>query len=134
MKVYVAAASGEIDRAEHWIAKLREAGIMVTCTWPESVRRVGHANPPEAPHSQRRGWAVQDLTEVDEGNALWVLLPSLGFSTSGAWTELGFAYARAKLILMSGKSHSVFTGLADEVHETDRQAFGALVRLAQLRP
>ncbi len=134
MKIYVAAASSEIDRAEIWINKLREAGLTVVCTWPQTVRNVGHANPPEATQSQRRSWALQDLDEVDSADGFWFLLPSMGHATSGAWGEWCFAFARGKLLVASGKSHSVFVGLADELHETDRQAFDKLVHISRQTP
>lgn len=132
MKAYVAGASSEIERVENVIKQLRDAGITITCTWPEEVRKVGHANPPEASHAQRGSWAKQDLREVDQANALLICLPGKGHSTSGAWTELGFAYAKDKLIIMAGEHHSVFTGLADHHYKRDDHAVEHLIWLSKL--
>jgi hypothetical protein len=134
VKVYVAGASSEIERAEVMIKRLRDAGIGITCTWPEVIRKVGAANPAEAGHSTRRMWASQDLFEVEQANVLLFLLPGAGHNTIGAWTELGCSYALAKKIVMAGKHPSIFTGLADEIHETDEQAYQALCVLSQLEP
>ena len=131
MKVYVAAASSEIERAEHWISELKKIGVTITCTWPESVRSVGAANPPEATLEQRTGWAMQDLAEVREADVFWFLLPSPGHSTSGAWTELGCASETKRKIVMSGESHSVFVGLCHAYCKTDQDAFDVIRRVSR---
>lgn len=123
MKIYIAAASSEIDRAEKWIKRCQEVGIEVTSTWCATVRKAGAANPADADQLQRRIWATQDLKEVGQADALWFLLPGVGHQTDGAWGELCFAFAKDKWIVLSGKHHSIFTGLATMIRENDEDAF-----------
>ncbi|MGH7176522.1 MAG: hypothetical protein ACREJC_03990 [Tepidisphaeraceae bacterium] len=137
MKIYVAAASSEIERAEKWIAALREAGFEVVSTWPEVIRQVGQANPMQASREDRAGWAAEDLSQVATAEVFWFLL---GKPTAGAYTEFGYALflgamsQEARLagvnapiyrLLTSGTETSIFTALA--IHfETDEKAFEAL--------
>jgi hypothetical protein len=140
MKVYVAGASSEIERAEKWIAALRATGVEVTSTWPEIIRKVGVANPMTAPREQRQIWSAQDLSEVSHAEVFWFLLPE-GVPTAGAYTEFGYAMflgAAARearecgisgappfWIIVSGKETSIFTALADH-YDSDDEAFRAL--------
>ncbi len=126
MKIYVAGASSEIERAEAMIARLKTAGIIVTCTWTENIRKVGHGNPATATHEQRLKWSEQDLREVDQAQLLWFLLPREPNVTFGAWVELGFATARAKRIVLSGQSNNIFVGLGN-VFVNDEEAFNAII-------
>jgi len=141
MKVYVAAASSEIERAEKWMAKLREAGITVVSTWPEVIRKVGAANPMTAPREQRAGWAMADLSELSHASLLWRLL---GAPSEGACTEFGYAVLFASLahearlagvemapkfkIITSGEERSIFTALAPN-YATDEDAFAAILQM-----
>jgi hypothetical protein len=145
MKVYVAGSSGEIERAEKWMASLREAGIEVTSTWPEVIRKVGEANPMTASREDRMLWAAQDLSEVSNATVFWFLLPE-GQSTAGAYTEFGYALflgatareARALgigapqfRVVVSGKETSIFTALAEHF-ASDEEAFRSLTLFALL--
>jgi hypothetical protein len=141
MKVYVAGASSEIDRAEKWMAALRAAGIEVTSTWPEVIRKVGAANPLTASREDRALWSATDLAEVSNSEALWLLLPPKGVSTSGMYVELGYGVLFGAMaqqarglgvagtpnfwLLGSGTETSIFTALADHF-PTDEEAFRAL--------
>lgn len=140
MKVYVAGSSGEIERAEKWMAALRAAGFEVTSTWPETIRKVGSANPMTATREQRAMWSAQDLSEVSDAEVFWLLLPE-GKPSEGACVEFGYAVmlgatakeARALGILdapnfwmiASGVERSIFTALAEHF-ETDEKAFEVL--------
>ena len=146
MRVYVASASSEIERAEKWMAALREAGIEVTSSWPEVIRKVGEANPMSASREQRAVWAATDLSEVSDADVLWLLLPE-GGPTAGAYTEFGYAVllgataqqarrlgvADAPIfwIIVSGEEKSIFTALADHFAD-DEMAFEALKLRSQL--
>jgi hypothetical protein len=138
MKVYIAGASSEMERAEKWMAAARAAGIEVTSTWPEVIRAVGDANPMSASREDRAMWAATDLGEVASADVFWLLL---GKPTAGAYTELGYAVmlgavakqARAAgiddvpdlWIIASSTETSIFTALAHHF-ETDEDAFHAL--------
>jgi hypothetical protein len=146
MKVYVAGASSEIERAEKWMAALHEAGIEVTSTWPEIIRKVGAANPMDASRNDRALWSAQDLAEVSDSNVFWFLLPE-GKPTAGAYTEFGYAVfmgaaasearnagipgAPLFWIIVSGKETSIFTALADHF-VSDEEALDALKLRNQL--
>jgi hypothetical protein len=138
MKIYVAAASSEMERAEKWMAALRSAGIEVVSTWPEVIRKVGSANPMGASREDRAMWASTDLAEVSSADVFWLLL---GKPTSGAWVELGYAVMlgavakQARLaeiegvpdlwLICSGTETSIFSALAHH-YATDEEAFRAL--------
>jgi len=140
MKVYVAAASSEIERAEKWMTMLRAAGIKVVSTWPEVIRKVGEANPMNGAREERTYWAATDLAEVSTSEVFWFLLPD-GKPTMGAYTELGYAVALGAMsqearnagiidapnywLVCSGVETSIFTALADHF-TTDEEAFRAL--------
>ncbi len=127
MKIYVACASAEIDRAEKWIAALRERHIEVTSTWTENIRKVGSANPTDATKEQRAQWARQCLSEVAAADVLWLLQPKA--LTSGAWIEFGWAESVGAYMVTSGcDKRSIFTALGDEF-ATDEEAFTAIVDL-----
>lgn len=129
-KIYIAGASSEIERAEKWIARCREAGIEVTSTWCDNIRKVGAANPANASFIQRREWALVDLAEVKAAHVFWLLLPSNGHRTDGAWAELAYAHAHGKWIHASGTHHNIFIGLVNWLHTTDEEAFREIVRSA----
>lgn len=131
LKVYVAGASSEMARIKPWVEKLRAARIDVVSTWIDVIEKVGQANPPDAPHQQRRAWARQDLREVMSADVLWFFLPSKGHATCGAWTELGVAYCSPLCeVVTSGEHSSIFTGLADDPNYSDDLAFATIVRTA----
>ncbi|MGN6107072.1 MAG: hypothetical protein ACTHU0_18340 [Kofleriaceae bacterium] len=129
MKVYVAASSGEIQRAKGWISRLVAAGVQVTSTWPETIAAVGDANPRDASPGQRLAWAVADLHQVASADLLWMMAP-VKEAGRGAYVELGFAHAQRKLLVVSGCSwQSIFGALAREF-ETDEEAFAFIVEEA----
>lgn len=115
--VYVAAGSSETDaaRVRVAIAWLKSHGFVVTATWPETIAKVGDANPRRASSADRRGWSTQDLNEIDAADAVWFLVPSLPSTTRGAWFEAGYAFSEKKHLLFSGDTkQSVFCALGVE--------------------
>lgn len=130
--VYVAAAAtpGAAARVAAAIALLRADGFVITCTWPETVAKVGNANPRDASDTDRRGWSTQDLTEIDGSDAVWFLVPDPPETTRGAWYEAGYADSEKKHLVFSGDTkQSVFCARGIEF-ETD---VGALRYLRELR-
>jgi nucleoside 2-deoxyribosyltransferase len=128
--VYVAASSKEITRAEHWVLRLRQAGIIVVSTWIDVIKHVGQANPKDATPDEYKMWALKDLGEVDVADVLWLLLPE--FETVGAYVELGFAHAKEKPIAMSGRHRPIFTPVLANAHsEYDEAIFDVLIRLRE---
>ena len=148
MKIYVAAASSEIDRAKRAMAALRAEGIEVTSTWPEVIEREngGVANQMHEPRDRRAAWAKTDLDQVYASDVFWLLLPERK-PTAGAHTEFGFALMLASMrhegfmakipgvtplrIICSGVETSIFTALAEHF-ESDHNALSVLKLHAQL--
>jgi hypothetical protein len=123
VKIYIAGASAEIERAERAIELARLAGFEVAYDWPANVREVGESNPPDATDEQRREWAGTALWAVAQVDAFWLLLPRE--PTVGAWFEFGAALARtgarsSPYIIASGDdvTHSPFVARA-HVHAAD---------------
>lgn len=122
--LYLAGASAEIDRARKWAQALREADITVLSTWVEVIGKTGAANPADATPEQLTKWTLRDEAEVKGSELLWLLLPSKGIHTVGAYIELGIARATGKHIVTSGLHRPIFTPvLADISFATDEEAF-----------
>lgn len=130
LKVYVAGSSDELDRAEQVIARLRAAGITVTSTWAENIRKVGASNPRDASREQRGHWSHVCLSEVDAAQVVLFLAPGRGHGRGGYY-EVGYANAKGKHLLASGDTvQSIFLALGREF-ETDHEAIRYLVDLAR---
>lgn len=126
--VYVAASSADIDRAERWMAALRDAGKQVTSSWPANVRKVGAANPRHASDAERVVWSTNDLSQIANADVLWFLAPPLEMPTRGAWIEFGVAVARDIAVVSSGDTkQSIFCSLGVELL-TDSDAFDWICR------
>lgn len=128
-KVYVAGASApsEILKVEHWSERLVSAGADVVSTWVANVRKEGSGNPRTAQTVDRRTWSGTDLAEVTSAQLYWLLVPPPEVPTRGAWVEVGWAYALAKVIVFSGDTRqSIFCALGDE-YEEHETAFGAVL-------
>lgn len=133
MKVYIAAASAEIARAERVAAKLTSAGIEVTSSWMANVRKVGAANPRDASREQRRAWANGCLAEVAKSDVVLLLMPPIGTETIGAYWEAGFALGDIsqtgldrRIVISGDTKRSVFSALGEE-YETDDEAIQAII-------
>lgn len=148
IRVYVAAASSEIERAKRAMQMLRDKGIEVVSTWPEVIEKVGEANPMGAPRADRRRWAMDDLNELMQATVLWFLLPPPSLNTTGAYVELGFFLAMKTIAdsardqmaqigivsptllpVCSGTERSIFTALMAH-EETDEAVVDKLVTKA----
>jgi len=146
MRIYVMASSAEIERAKKMMAALRGHGIEVVSTWPEVIEQVGEANPMGAPREQRARWAVDDLNELQQATAAWLLLPAK--PSTGAAVELGYAYCMAAMaakgrelglpvpeyhLVVSGVETSIFTALSRHF-PTDEEALAYFVLTAAAPP
>ncbi len=113
MKVYVAGASAELERARRAISMLELAGFEVTFDWTAPVAEHGSAHPDP---DECRAYAQTDEDAVDESHLLWLLVPHA--DTKGAWWEAGRARAKGKLLIASGAEDDlaamIFVQLADE--------------------
>jgi len=121
MRVYVAGASAEIERAEALIARLRDAGVEVISDWPENVRRAGAANI-GLTHEVRLAAARACSLGVRRSDWLVVLEPKA--PTIGAWVEMGIALAQGIDVLWVGEGDcTVFESLATSTVSSDDEAF-----------
>lgn len=112
MKVYVAGASAEIDRARRVIAELHQRGHEVLFDWPAAIDAAGgRAN---GLSEERVHYAREDYGAALACDVLVLLVPSA--STIGAWVELGAALSQNALVLASGLAsdfeRTIFTALA----------------------
>lgn len=146
MKVYIAGATAEIERAKKWHQRLTEVGIEVVSTWVANVEAVGVGNPRHATREQRAGWARTCLLEVAHADVLWLLVPGPEAHSCGAWVELGFAvsarlnvtngvYAHVlehapRLITSGDTASTIFTALTEE-YSDDIDAFMKIIRLSR---
>lgn len=134
--LYIAGASKEIERAERWIAKAREAGFVITEDWPAKVRAAGSAN--HAPED-----VLRDAAEKCEAGAItaeitWVLIPSAETPTAGAWYEMAIALAAGRKIITSlpyvPEQRCVFIFRPGVVRcGSDEGAWGVLLDMARSR-
>lgn len=133
-KLYIAGASADIERAERWIAKAREAGVHVTEDWPAKVRTAGAAN--VGTIEQLRAAAEACERGVIAASVVWVLVPRETRPTAGAWYEMGMARALGARIVVSADwialQRCVFT-YSDGVERflTDESAFARVVELCR---
>lgn len=120
-RIYIAAASKEIERAERVRDQLRSHGFPIMSTWMEQIRQIGVANPRDASHAQRRKWSLQCLYEVSNSDVLLFLVPPEGIDTADAWGELIHAHNRPDIdILCAGDTkRSIFCALGQEFTNDD---------------
>lgn len=123
MKVYIAAASAEIERAERMRDLLQANGFEVTSSWMEQIRQVGASNPHDESEDQREEWAVQCIREVMASDVLWLLVPPAHIRTAGAWGEFLAAWMLPTVsVISSGDTkQSIFCALGDE-YASDEEA------------
>jgi nucleoside 2-deoxyribosyltransferase len=117
IRVYLAAASADIDRADGFRDRLIRAGIRVTSTWIDSIREIGLANE-GLPSDLALHAAKTCLAEIVEADVLVLLVPPPGHGY-GSGVELGFALGSEKETILVGDAdamdRSIFfsLGLAD---------------------
>lgn len=130
-KIYVAAASADMDRVREWSDRLKLAGLTVTGTWLEVIATVGDANPRDASQVQRCEWSMADLGQVRDADLVWFMVPPASMSTRGGWLEVGFAEALEKVIVFSGDTkQSIFCAIGGEF-DRDGDAFAHICKLAR---
>jgi len=127
--VYIAAASGDLDRVTRVRAQLVAGGLMVTSRWIDEVT-VSGANPSDITERKRR--AESDMQDVNQSDVMLFLVPDARFQTRGAWFELGYAHHAGLPFISAGRredlDRSVFTALGEEFeHDVD-----AIIRLLRI--
>lgn len=122
MKIYVAASSAEIDRAERMISRLKAAGHEITEDWTVTIRTVGLANQGLSPE-RRRECADADFKGVASADRVVILVPRAPVVTQGAWWEGGVADALEIPTLAVGRKEdrdrNIFLSRCREVDTDD---------------
>jgi hypothetical protein len=138
LRVYIAAAARELDRAKRMIAAARALGtVEITRDWTPDIDAAQAAGKRDADYSgeERRTFAAADLFAVRTAHVVWLLAPEEG--GRGSWVEFGYALGSAPhaSTIVSGPfaRHSIFTELAHHVVQTDDEALRVLSALAGLR-
>lgn len=115
MKVYIAGASTEIDRAKRCAYALEGLGIDVVSTWVDSVEEEGGSNLESFDLIKRRDIAYRCVREMAAADWIWVLVPEGNAYSHGAMWEMGASYNAGKPIVCSGPTwRSVFCSLVME--------------------
>lgn len=116
MKIYVAAASKELERAKNVMCKLRGFGHTITHDWTVEVEKYKNEIPSDDILTQ---CAENDYQGVFSATALVLLSPEIQNITIGAWTELGVALALHKTIFISGNADKCIFSYMGDVHKFD---------------
>lgn len=134
MILYISGASSEHKRAAALEAALAGNPISVSDRWWRDAAswtgRDGEHTPDE-----RRRITRHHFANIEQADVFWLLVPSPGHYSRGAWAETGFAQAqsRALTIVVSGERFldSVFTSLTDRQFLTDDEALAYVLDLAR---
>jgi len=126
MKIYIAGSSNELETVRPWITACKDIGLDITLDWTIPVEKQG-GNPTNLPEEERQGFAIEDLTAVEQADIFWLLVPS-NHTSRGCWVEFGYARAMALsneiITIASGDIKvSIFTAVADYAFLAHQQAF-----------
>jgi hypothetical protein len=115
MRLYVAGASAEIERAESFIKAARDMGYVVEHDWCAMIRDVGAANGP-IERAQREAAASLAYKGATTCDLFVLLLPALATTapcyacqhrkpalTIGAWMELAWAVEQGREVVLVGE-------------------------------
>lgn len=121
LRVYVAGASAEPDRARWAMDAVRASGAEVAHDWLAAIEAAGSANGGLA-HVVRQRAATECLEAVESSDVLWLLAPET--PSAGAWVELGAALGAGIEVIASGPAcgRSIFCSLAVDECPTDADA------------
>lgn len=136
LNVYIAGASSEAVRAQHWIDRCKEEGLRITYDWTVPVLEHGTMGE-ELTQARKRFYARADLRGIEEAEVFWLLSPSPGLTTIGAWIEMGYAMAAFRHLPTRGvvvsppvSDRTIFAELQKVIElDSDELAFEHLLRL-----
>jgi hypothetical protein len=113
MKVYLAARLGRYREMEDRASELRQRGHMPTSRWHSVITMPGYQNRDHWQQNPRlEQAAVEDLSDIDEADALVLFTESGPQQGGGRHFEAGYAYARSKWLLVLGPREQVFLHLS----------------------
>lgn len=100
MKIYIAGGSDELEIAEHYIGKARQAGAIITFDWPANIRRVGLMQDASVKAKRPNADECIDLG-VRPSECVWALMPRS--KSEGMFYELGAAHVLGIPFVISGE-------------------------------
>jgi hypothetical protein len=125
MRIYLAAGSSEIETAEAYAASLRARGHVITHDWMANVRKVGEANPRDAPIELKAEWVRFNLDGLNRAKLVWFLLPVK--PSFGVAFELGVALSMGavnrRLVVSGDWRATIQTAVAHSRFDTHEEAF-----------
>lgn len=131
--LYIAGASAELERAQHWIAACRKIGIHITYDWTKDVQQQGPSAAALSKYDRRRA-AYLDRRAINKADCVWLLAPPFDVNSTGCWWELSWAQAMAAdygpIVSGPGASKCIFTEFAERLFDDDESAFYEVKRYA----
>lgn len=138
LRVYIACASAELERAAAVVARLRAHAeiILVVSTWTERLpatrKKYNARSDRDVPREALIADLRRDLAEVANCD---LLLKLCGIRSDGAATEWGYGISRdhatAQPILVAAGDVGAFELLADNIFATDDEAIAFVVAEAR---
>lgn len=127
--VYVASATEQYALVEHFVDRLRLAGIEISFEWTPDYKAGGFKPDAKLSDVHRRYIAKMDARGVRDADLVWVVTPELKEHGCGMWVELGLAIAFDKRVVVSGPNarRTVFSELAEACFQTHEEAFKYIV-------
>lgn len=121
MRVYVAGASAELERARSAMRDLRGYGCEITFDWTQAVEKFGSLGAVLS-EEEKAQCARNDLDGVRAAEVVLFLTPEDKALTLGMWVELGAALALGKTLVLTGPSRNatIFCNLSPHRFVTDR--------------
>ena len=101
-RIYVAAASLEVQRAQRVMRDLRERGAHIVGDWTEAVLREGGDGARQT-DAQRALLSAEQLAEVTRADGLLLLVPE-DVASVGTWIGLGVAWRSQVPVVASSLS------------------------------
>lgn len=132
--IYIAGASGELDRCESAVAYARSLDLRITHDWTADVRAnlLAGKTDRDLTDAEVQRHALADLRAVSECRVLVLLAPAV--TSTGCWGELCFAIALRKRIVISREfapRRCIFETIAHTACATDTTAITLAKMLAQ---
>lgn len=126
MRIYIAGRYGRRLEFAGYAERMKALGATITARWLEGEHE---AKDGSGTLVEQRGWAEDDLVDIDGSSAMWVFTehPTSGHSRGGRHVELGYGIARATWhemrVVVIGPRENVFCCLDEVVHyETFEEA------------
>jgi nucleoside 2-deoxyribosyltransferase len=114
MKIYLAARFSRRDELIQRKEALESFGFVVTSRWlTDHYAEWVSIDPTTVAPEERGRWAMGDLSDIEECQCLihFTGNAEIGYSTGGRHTEMGYALALGKQIIVCGPRENIFCDL-----------------------